>query len=1052
MAAAALGALRARAAGLPRAARGAPAAAAAAAARARGGGGEGAPPGATPVADLRDDFLTGDSAAWLEAVASTTPSWGAYLQALEQRGGATLSREYALSRGEAPSTLREVQAIRATQLVHSFQTAGHLQAKLDPLELHQRTAPPELELEYHGLGAGDAVVPPIEGGGTREVPLGQLMAGLQATYCGKCGYEFAHITRRDRREWLRARIEAPLARALAAGLHPDEDVAGAVRAARRLPPADRKHLLDRLAWSSNFESFLENKYGAAKRFGLEGAENLVPGMKAMIDRAAELGVESVILGMPHRGRLNVLANVLRKPLEQIFCEFSGQNFPAGSTCQARRNPLNGAGGDEPDTSEFVGSGDVKYHLGTSYDRPTVSGRSIRISLLANPSHLEAVAPVVQGKTRAKQFFSGDDQRERVMSVMLHGDGSHSGQGVVYETYDLSALPSYTVGGSIHIVVNNQVAFTTDPYSSRSSEYCTDVAKALDAPIFHVNGDSAEAVVRVMKLAVEYRQQFKSDAVIDLVCYRRYGHNEIDEPMFTQPMMYRAVKQHPSPLAVYSQRLIEEGTISSQEKKEIDEKVYNILQSEFEAAKTYVPKTGDWLESVWSGFKGPDQLARIKDTGVPMEVLKEVGAAITALPPGLSPHKNVKKMYRNWQKALETEQGVDWAMAEALAIGTLLYEGNHVRLSGQDVERGTFTQRHAVIHDQKTGERYVPLSACSEPGKPETQLTICNSALSEYGTLGFEVGYSQENPNSLVIWEAQFGDFANCAQAVFDQFISAGEAKWLRQSGLVVALPHGYDGQGPEHSSARIERFLQMSLEDPFEIAPEALEPETQQFFEGRHLGTQVQNTNWQVVYPTTPAQYFHVLRRQVHREFRKPLILFTSKMLLRHPQAKDSLTHYDDDIDNDDLGHVRFKRLIMDSAVKDRSAFPPTENGVKKVLFCSGQVYYKVRAERDKAGLGEEIHMVRVEQLAPFPFDLVLRELRRYPLAERVWLQEEPKNMGPYLHVMPRFDACVRALGGEPPGVMAYAGRPVASSPATGFAAQHLAEERALAAAALALP
>jgi len=999
--------------------------------------------GGTPVAELRDDFMTGDSAAWLEAVATTTPSWGAYLRALEDRGGAALAREYASLRGEATSNVKEVQAIRATQLVHSFQGSGHLQATLDPLGLRQRSEVSELHLEFHGLAPSDCVVPPVEGAGQGEIPLSRLVEGLAATYCGNCGYEFAHITHGNRREWLRQRIEAPLAKALSEGA---DDITAAVRKARRLGPADRKHILDRLAWSSNFESFLESKYGAAKRFGLEGAENLVPGMKAMIDRAAEIGVENIILGMPHRGRLNILANVLRKPLEQIFCEFSGKNFPGES------GAVNGSNGDgHPDSSEFFGSGDVKYHLGTSYERPTPCGQRIKISLLANPSHLEAVAPVVQGKTRAKQFFTGDDERQRVMSVMLHGDGSHSGQGVVYETYDLSALPSYTVGGSIHIVVNNQVAFTTDPYSSRSSEYCTDVAKALDAPIFHVNGDSAEAVARVMKLAVDYRQEFKSDAVVDLVCYRRYGHNEIDEPMFTQPMMYRTVKRHPPPLAIYAKKLIEEGTITAEEKEKIDTTVFEILQKEFEAAKTYIPKTGDWLASVWAGFKGPNQLARIKDTGVPMDVLKEVGEAVCTLPAELTPHKNVKRVYKKRLEAIRSDSGVDWGLAEALAFGTLLREGNHVRLSGQDVERGTFSHRHAVIHDQETGERYVPLSACSEQGRPETELTICNSALSEYGTLGFEVGYSQENPNSLVIWEAQFGDFANCAQAMFDQFISSGEAKWLRQNGIVVSLPHGYDGAGPEHSSARIERFLQMCLEDPFEIAPEALKPEAKKFFEGRHLGTQVQNSNWQVVYPTTPAQYFHVLRRQVHREFRKPLILFTSKMLLRHPNAMDSLTHFDDDVDNDELGHVRFKRLIMDNSVADRDAFPKTEDGVKKVLFCTGQVYYKAREARDKAGLSDAIHMVRIEQLAPFPFDLVLRELRRYPAAERAWLQEEPKNMGAYLHVLPRFNACERALGGRE-GTMPYVGRPVSSSPATGFASQHVAEERAIVAAALALP
>ena len=866
------------------------------------------------------------------------------------------------------------------------------------------------------------------------MPVAQLAAGLRATYCGAVGYETMHITDKKRKDWLVARIEAPLADALEAGHADAGDLAAAARARARPPLAQRVNLLDRLTWSVLFEEFLATKFGPEKRFGLEGAETLIPGMKALLDTASRLGVDTAVMGMPHRGRLSVMANVLRKPLPQIFSEFHGTNMP------------DTAGG-----SSFIGSGDVKYHLGTSVDRPTLAGKEIRISLLANPSHLEAVAPVVQGKARAKQHFLGDTDRSKVMTVLLHGDGSHSGQGVVYETYDLTALPDYTVGGSIHIVVNNQVAFTTDPKSSRSSRYCTDVAKAVDAPIFHVNGDDAEAVQRVMELAAEYRQRFKSDVVVDLVSYRKHGHNEIDEPMFTQPLMYSKIKAHPDPLQIYSQKLIADGSVASADAAAMAERIQGELQVAFEEGKHYEAKPSHWLASHWEGFKGPDQQARIKNTGVPMETLKEVGALITALPEGFAPHRQVKKVYDARRKMVETGEGVDWGMAEALAFGTLVAEGNHVRLSGQDVERGTFSHRHSIVHDQKTGERYMPLAAACPAGARQAQCHINNSSLSEYGVLGFELGYSLENPNSLVIWEAQFGDFANCAQPVFDQFLSSGENKWLRQTGLVCLLPHGYDGQGPEHSSARIERFLQMTDEDPFEIAPEALTPDSETFFDGKHLGNQIQTANWQIVNCTTPAQYFHLLRRQVHREFRKPLIVFSPKMLLRYPKCKDHLEHFDDDDQNDIYGHVRFKRLIMDDSQRDRSAFPAECPDVKRLLICSGQVYFKLNEERLKRDLQDAVHMVRVEQLSPFPYDLTLRELRRYPNAEVMWLQEEPKNMGAYLYAMPRIEACCRVLGRPIRGHLPYAGRPAAASPSTGFKAQHKLEEAEIVRQALTL-
>lgn len=605
--------------------------------------------------------------------------------------------------------------------------------------------------------------------------------------------------------------------------------------------AEKLSILDRLAWSDLFEHFLANKYTAAKRFGLEGAESLIPGMKALIDRAADMGVENIVIGMPHRGRLNVLGNVVRKPLSQIFCEFSG-------TSQGSKDP-----------ADYTGSGDVKYHLGTSFARPTSSGRRVYLSLVANPSHLEAVNTVVLGKTRAKQYFVDDLDRTRCMPILLHGDGAFSGQGIVYETLDMSGLVDYTVGGCVHLVVNNQVAFTTDPKEGRSSPYCTDVAKSLvSSPIFHVNGDDVEAVVRVCMLAAEWRQTYKTDVVVDLVCYRKHGHNEIDEPMFTQPLMYKKIKTMKNSHRLYVDQLLKEGSVTEAEVKAIHDKVLSILDAEFAAAKDYKPKPSDWLASHWTGFKSPAQMSRIRNTGVPHDMLLEVGKAITTLPADFTPHRQIKKVYETRRAMIEGREPVDWAFAEALAFSTLLAEGNHVRLSGQDVERGTFSHRHALLHDQSTGARHAPMAHVF-PGQKDSQFTVSNSSLSEFGVLGFELGYSLENPNSLVLWEAQFGDFANSAQIIFDQFLSSGEAKWLRQSGLVCLLPHGYDGQGPEHSSARLERFLQMSDENPF-VMPAMDES---QWFTGGHLGTQVQSANWQVVNVTTPANYFHVLRRQV---------------------------------------------------------------------------------------------------------------------------------------------------------------------------------------------
>jgi 2-oxoglutarate dehydrogenase E1 component len=926
----------------------------------------------------------------------------------------------AMSTGTAPmavgrpldaQTIQE--SMRLMMLIRSYQISGHSIANLDPLALDEREMPISLDPSLYGFTEDDMDRDffigtwKMKGFLSEDRPvqtLRQILTRLKETYCGTVGYEYMHIQDREQCNWLRAKIET--------------------ERKKQYSPERKQIILDRLAWGELFEGFLSNKYSAAKRFGLEGCESLVPGFKEAIDKAAEMGVEAITIGMPHRGRLNVLANVVRKPLQTIFNEFKGGPKLVDEL---------------PNTeSQYTGSGDVKYHLGTSFDRPTLRGGQIHLSLVANPSHLEAVNTVVTGKTRAKQFYTKDPNCDRSMAILLHGDGAFSGQGIVYETLDMSKLPEYSVGGTLHIVVNNQVAFTTDPKYSRSSAYCTDVAKGMEVPVFHVNGDDVEAVAWVMELATEWRMKWKTDAVVDIVCYRKYGHNEIDEPMFTQPLMYKVIQQHPSALTKYIAKLVNEGIITPEDFVSMKEKINNIMEEEFTASKDYVPKQRDWLASHWQGFKSPDQLSRIADTGLPMDHIKNLGQLITAIPAGFTPHRVVKRVYENRRAMIENGKGIDWAMGEALAFASLLDEGNHVRLSGQDVERGTFSHRHALIHDQITGERFIPLRNVysGNPGRGQNFFTVCNSSLSEYGVLGFELGYSLEHPNCLILWEAQFGDFSNTAQVIIDKFISSGEAKWLRQSGLTLLLPHGYDGQGPEHSSARLERFLQMADEDPTQIPEMEMERRTQ-----------LQECNWQICNVTTPANYFHMLRRQVHREFRKPLVVMSPKNLLRHPKAVSDISEFDNSDDNDSLQGVRFKRLIMDKTSKSRSMDSPAENEVERVIFCSGKVYYDLDDERDAAKNIDRVKICRIEQLAPFPWDLVKRELKRYPNAEVVWCQEEPMNMGAWWHVQPRMSTLFKDLGRS--GETRYAGRKPASSPATGYAAVHAQEQAQLVADAI---
>ncbi|CAG9465847.1 unnamed protein product [Pedinophyceae sp. YPF-701] len=989
-----------------------------------------AKPEPKPLSQLQDSFLQGNNAHYVDNLhemykedpTSVDSTWASFFRALDAGvRPEAISEAYHLHRHghKAHSSMLQTtpqsvhDALNLVMLIRAYQVAGHVVAKTDPLGLHKRPMPEILDPAFYGFDDGDLdreFTTGVEhatgflGEASGAHTLRDILDGLRRTYCGSIGMEYMHIPDRDRCNWIRDRLES---------LHEFS-----------YPKERRLHMLDRLAWSEHFESFLANKYTAAKRFGLEGAETLVPGLKAMIDLAAEHGAEHVVMGMPHRGRLNILGNVVRKPLAQIFQEFSGKDMTEGE-------------------DGFFGSGDVKYHLGTSYDRPTFYGKKIHLSLLANPSHLEAVNTVVLGKAKAKQFYSAGGDTKKVVPILLHGDGAFSGQGIVYETLDISTVPEYDVGGVIHVVVNNQVAFTTEPKHKRSKNpytYCTDVARGLNAPIFHVNGDDVEAVVRVFEMAAEWRQTWGEDVVIDLMCYRRYGHNEIDEPMFTQPELYAKIKRHPNPFDIYRNKLVSEGIVREEEAKKISGTVLDILGKEFEASKSYVPKKKDWLASYWAGFKSPDQHARIKETGVPAQMVEEVGKRMTHIPDDFTPHRAVKKLYEARRAALTDQQGdVDWGTAEALAFGTLVREGFHVRLSGQDVERGTFSHRHVVIHDQQTGAKHCALDGVYD-GQPAGQFSIMNSPLSEFGVLGYDLGYSLENPNSLVIWEAQFGDFANGAQIIFDQFLSSGEAKWLRQTGLVCLLPHGYDGQGPEHSSARLERFLQACDEDPYTLP----DIEQAQWFRGGHLGAQTQQINWQVCNITTPANYFHALRRQVHREFRKPLIVMSPKALLRHPACKSKTYEFDDIPDDEHIIGVRFKRLIMDDKATSRAPHPPPMEGYKRLIFCSGKLYFELAEQRAKNGQEDEVAICRIEQLAPFPFDLVSREMRRYPNADIVWAQEEPLNMGAYMFVVPRINSCIRALDRHTTGRLKYAGRPPAAATSTGYVDVHRKEQAKL--------
>ncbi|XP_029663288.1 2-oxoglutarate dehydrogenase, mitochondrial isoform X1 [Formica exsecta] len=937
--------------------------------------------------------------------------------------------------GQTPVSEKIIDDHLAVQaIIRSYQARGHLVADLDPLGIMQtdlihthyaaRKGSPEQVLRQYMLEESDMdrvfKLPSTTfiGGKDKSLPLREILKRLEAAYCGHIGVEFMFINSLEQCNWIRQKMETP--------------------GVMEVTNDEKRLILARLTRATGFEAFLARKWSSEKRFGLEGCEILIPAMKQVIDKSTELGVESIVMGMPHRGRLNVLANVCRKPLSQIFTQFAALE----------------AADD--------GSGDVKYHLGTYIERLNrVTNKNIRLAVVANPSHLEAVDPVVQGKTRAEQFYRGDGEGKKVMSILLHGDAAFCGQGIVFETMHLSDLPDYTTHGTIHIVVNNQIGFTTDPRHSRSSPYCTDVARVVNAPIFHVNSDDPEAVMHVCKVAAEWRATFHKDVVIDLVSYRRNGHNEIDEPMFTQPLMYRKIKKTPPALDKYANSLINDGVVTPEEVKDVKDKYEKICEEAYNNARqeTHI-KYKDWLDSPWSGFfEGKDPL-KVSPTGIKEDTLVHIGKKFSSPPPNAAEfviHKGIERILKARMEMIEART-VDWALGEAMAFGSLLKEGIHVRLSGQDVERGTFSHRHNVLHHQTVDKAtYRPLCYLYPDQAP---YTVCNSSLSEFGVLGFELGYSMTNPNALVCWEAQFGDFNNTAQCIIDQFISSGQAKWVRQSGLVMLQPHGLEGMGPEHSSARLERFLQMSADD-LDYFP----PESEEF-----AVRQLHDSNWIVANCSTPANYFHILKRQIALPFRKPLIIMTPKSLLCHPEAKSSFDLM--------LEDTQFLRVIPEEGTAAQNP-----NNVKKLLFCSGKVYYDLKKARAERQLDDKIAIARMEQISPFPYDLVKKEAAKYPNAELLWSQEEHKNQGAWTYVQPRFHtalngtrnvigtsetsesdrgwladlfssnkptkpAIVSEQSTEPTEpkqrIVSYAGRPTAASPATGSKMQHLKELKQL--------
>nr|WP_295837806.1 2-oxoglutarate dehydrogenase E1 component [uncultured Azospirillum sp.] len=875
--------------------------------------------------------------------------------------GAMLAHAQQVYGGISPQQLRAatLDSIRALMLIRVFRVRGHMNAHFDPLGLEKREPHPELDPATYGFGPDDLDRPIFLNYslGLETATLRQILEILHKTYCGTIGVEFMHIQDPEEKAWIQERIEG-------GRNHTDFTVNG------------KRAILERLTAAEGFEKFLQLKYTGTKRFGLEGGESMIPALEQILKRGGQLGLREVVVGMAHRGRLNVLTNFMGKPFSAVFSEFQGN----------------------PSSPEDVqGSGDVKYHLGTSSDRD-FNGNIVHLSLTANPSHLEWVNPVVLGKVRAKQQQRRDLEREQVMGVLIHGDAAFAGQGIVAETLGLSELRGYRTGGTMHFIINNQIGFTTNPTYSRSGVYCSDMAKMVQAPIFHVNGDDPEAVVHVSRIAIEFRQKFKRDVVIDMVCYRRHGHNEGDEPGFTQPLMYKKIRAHATTRELYARQLVEENVITQAEGDQITQDFMKKLEGEFEASSTYKPNKADWLEGKWAGLQaqGADTAHR-GETGVDIDTLKQIGFKLCEYPKNFAINSKIARQLDAKKKTLESGEGIDWATAEALAYATLVAEGTGVRLSGQDSGRGTFSHRHAVMYDQNTEEKYVPLCHVSPD---QATFEVHDSPLSEAAVVGYEYGYSLAEPHNLVLWEAQFGDFANTAQTIIDQFISSGESKWLRMSGLVMLLPHGYEGQGPEHSSARPERFLQMCAED-----------------------------NWQICNVTTPANLFHVFRRQIRRSFRKPLVLFTPKSLLRHKLCISDLS---------EMGPGTSFHRVLGETANDLAA----NDKIRRIVVCSGKVYYDLLQERMSRGI-KDVVILRLEQLYPFPKDALAAEFAKYPNAELVWCQEEPENQGAWHFADRRLEAVLKDVGHKA-GRPSYVGRPATASPATGLLKRHNQEQAKL--------
>jgi 2-oxoglutarate dehydrogenase E1 component len=902
-----------------------------------------------------------------ELTSALTGDWGVDIAATQK---AVAKAHPNLSADEVQQAAKD--SIGALMLIRAYRVRGHCVADLDPLGLQKQGDHPELKPETYGFTASDMDREIFIDGvlGLDYANMNQIIEIVQRTYCSTLGVQFTHVSNPEEKSWIQERLEGP-----------EKEIS--------FSKEGRLAILQKLIEGEAFEQLIHKRYPGTKRFGIDGAESLLPALEQIIKRGGQLGLKDINFGMPHRGRLNVMAAVLQKPYSAIFYEFLGGVAAGG---------------------EDFGSGDVKYHLGVSDDRE-FDGNSVHLSLAPNPSHLEVVAPVVMGKARAKQqMASGTYQShapEAVMAVILHGDSAFAGQGVVMESFQLSQLVGYRTGGTIHVIVNNQIGFTTTPDEYRSGQYCSDVAFMVEAPVFHVNGDDPEAVVFAARVATEYRQKFGKDVVLDIVCYRRYGHNEGDDPSFTQPLMYSKIGDMPSTMQKYAARLIAQGDLTQAEHDKRVEDFYAYLDGEFEKAKSYETTTPDWLQGVWQGLSVPNAKdgKRRGDTSVSLDILKDIGTKITTVPNSVNIHRTLKRIIKARADKIQAGANIDWGLAEHLAFGTLIKEGHPVRLSGQDSERGTFSQRQSNFIDQKTEEKYTPLNNLSDD---QEYYQVLNSHLSEEAVLGFEYGFSTAAPNALTIWEAQFGDFANGAQVMVDQFISSAEQKWLRMSGLVMLLPHGYEGQGPEHSSARLERYLQMCAED-----------------------------NMQVTNASTPANYFHLLRRQVKRGFRKPLINMSPKSLLRHKLCVSTL---------EEMGPgSEFHRVLWD----DAEYRPETteikllgDSKIKRVILCSGKVYYDLYEEREKRNIND-VYLLRVEQFYPYPDDAIQEELKRFKNAEMVWVQEEPKNMGAWSFINPFVEESLIAIKAKNTRLR-YIGRPAAASTATGIAAKHKKEQAAL--------